>query len=286
MCSCSTQGTMFTTASPMRRTDSPSRLSRNGRLFWRPTPLQKAVQSAANNGTASASKVTGVKEAKTTKGTAKVFSFSFDTDAEEIDFGVSGIRYSGKEAKEKAHQLGMQVDVGEGPAAFTIKENDPAFVISSINNGGFVDPNGNPVKPGKAYPPPIKHPVPKKGKGKEGDNLLDLLPGWRVEWDEWCSTVAYWGDEEPPVQSWELEPLLRGFLAPELTAMAEGHILTWEDAMTRGETALVIAAPLHADPSRGEIAQPIFGPSLAMPVREVAFEPVVPYRALQRPAML
>ena len=37
MCSCSTQGTMFTTASPMRRTDSPSRLSRNGRLFWRPT---------------------------------------------------------------------------------------------------------------------------------------------------------------------------------------------------------------------------------------------------------
>jgi hypothetical protein len=39
MCPCSTQGTMFTTASPMRRTDSPSRLSRNGRLFWRPTPM-------------------------------------------------------------------------------------------------------------------------------------------------------------------------------------------------------------------------------------------------------
>ena len=28
---------MFTTASSMRRTDSPSRLSRSGRLFWRPT---------------------------------------------------------------------------------------------------------------------------------------------------------------------------------------------------------------------------------------------------------
>ncbi len=39
MCPCSTQGTMFTKASPMRRTDSPSRLSRNGRLFWHPTGL-------------------------------------------------------------------------------------------------------------------------------------------------------------------------------------------------------------------------------------------------------
>jgi len=37
---------MFTTASSTRRTDSRSRLSRNGRLFWRPTGLKAALPSS------------------------------------------------------------------------------------------------------------------------------------------------------------------------------------------------------------------------------------------------
>lgn len=199
--------------------------------------VQGEVKKAADNGS-DVKSLTPVTEANTTMG--RIFSFSFETDAEEIDFGLTGIDEEGKGKERVAKtQLGMQVTVGEGPAELLVKEHSAARVFHAHEVGGWfrVGSGRKPAPPGEI--PANRKKRLKKGEGGSfGDKLATvLMTGQRVQIAE-SPASAFWGSPTG-MSSCDVMLLAQGFMPPDVGALLAPFFVTWPEAMTSGNRALV-----------------------------------------------
>lgn len=169
--------------------------------------LQTAVTQAQIVGGARVSQVSPVTrhdwrdpETGATKGTTDVFAFSFVTEDDEIDYSITGVKFSkGKEVAEGS-QIKMCVLVGEGDEELYVKPVPAQATVTHANSPA------DPPSPGEVVRPPNRKRVRPKKRGKFGDDLegpedRTLAMAW---WDRFGTQAAYWDAEDEVQHSWAM----------------------------------------------------------------------------------
>jgi|GEM_PF-6143821 len=169
--------------------------------------LQTAVTQAQIVGGARVSQVSAVTrhdwrdpDTGAKKGTTDVFAFSFVTEDDEIDYSITGVKFSnGKEVAEGS-QIKMCVLVGEGDEELFVKPVPAQVTVTHANAAG------DPPSPDDVVRRPNRKRVRPRKRDKFGDDLEGPEDRTRTMdwWDRFGSQGAYWKPDDDAHHAWAM----------------------------------------------------------------------------------
>lgn len=181
--------------------------------------IRGALLSAGNTGRAKVRNVSPISTSKSPKSKATNFSFTFETNAAEIDYGVTGISIKkGKDKRPSSTQLKIAIEVGSGRHRFRVKKVPGDRVFQAGIDLGWkskrqlllpeqVRFRSEDYKPGEG--------------GISGDKILRSSPFQYSDLDWLALPSAFWQPEQlQTMPAWQTDAIVRGFTYGPLTDLA------------------------------------------------------------------